>query len=77
MTSDDIYTAYTPAGPPAPFLRRWATALGRGLGAAVKRLQYTRMIEALNHLTDAQLAEIELQRSDIPAYAHRLVYELD
>lgn len=41
--------------------------------AAVKILQHARMMSVLASLSDAQLAEIGIERSDIPLYAKRLM----
>lgn len=45
-----------------------------GLAAGVKRIQYARQMEALAQMPNHQLAEIGLRRSEIPAYAWRLIY---
>jgi len=45
------------------------------VSAGVKVLQYSRMVQALSGMSDAQLAAIDLERKDIPAHAHRCIYE--
>ena len=49
-------------------------ALGRHLGAGLKRLQYGRMISLLDRLPDLYLAKAGLQRRDIPERARQAVY---
>ncbi|MGC1505619.1 MAG: DUF1127 domain-containing protein [Sulfitobacter sp.] len=41
--------------------------------AAVKTLQMARMLSTLSNMSDHQLAEIGIQRSDIPKYAETLM----
>lgn len=49
--------------------------LARRLAAALKLVQYGRQVQALSQLPDHLLADIGLRRSEIPAYARRLIYE--
>ncbi len=51
----------------------FAARLGRRLNVALKRLQYARMMQALDTLSNAQLAEMGLEREDIAARARRLI----
>jgi uncharacterized protein YjiS (DUF1127 family) len=54
-----------------------ARRAGSALAAALKRLEYGRMMQALERLPDHELAAIGLRRADIPAFARRLIYESD
>ncbi len=63
--------AQTGALDPRPALER----LGAGFRRAVRTMQYARMREALSQLSDAQLAEIGLTRSDISSRAHACIYD--
>ena len=54
---------------------RIAGRIRRRLAAALKQVQYGRQMQALGQLSDRQLAEIGLRRSEIPAYAWRLIHE--
>lgn len=51
--------------------------LREGIASIVKRAQYAQMVRALNSLPDDVLRQIGLQRSEIPARAHWLVYDGD
>lgn len=58
-------------------VRGIARRAGRALPAALKQLEYGRMMQVLRRLPDKELAAIGLRRADIPAYARRLIYESD
>lgn len=63
-TLDHVSVAET-----TPFQRlaQWAKQAG-------KSIQYSQMLRALALLDDSQLARLGIDRTDIPAYAHRLIY---
>ena len=44
------------------------------LHGAMRAVQYSRMLQALSELSDAQLEQAGLTRSDIPARAHYCIY---
>lgn len=69
MTIQETFHTATAGGRSRPLAR-----LAAALGAAVKRLQCARMVTALGQLSDSQLAEIGIARSEIAAHAHRLVH---
>ena len=48
-------------------------AVGKGFRAALQALQTARMMQALSQLGDEQLAQIGIERRDIPSYAERLI----
>lgn len=74
MTFDETYQSHASPSRLTALARHGARALAARTGAAVKRLQYTRMLSALNQLSDAQLRQIGLARKDIPARARHAVY---
>lgn len=49
------------------------TKLKSHLSSALKTYQYARMMSALSHLSDSQLSEIGVTRTDIPKYAEKLM----
>ena len=49
-------------------------ALGRGLMAGVRKIQYGRMLSILHQLDDGQLARLEVVRDGIEAHARTVVY---
>ncbi|MEB8385818.1 hypothetical protein OO012_01140 [Rhodobacteraceae bacterium KMM 6894] len=64
----------------------WATHLGsafvrsgvattRGLSALVRSFQLSQMIKVLHYMTDQQLAELGVERAEIPAHAKRILAE--
>jgi len=55
-------------------LRRLTRRCGQALSRAVRRVQYGQMVSVLIRLPDQQLAQIGIRRSDIPAYARKLIY---
>lgn len=75
MTLHDTFGSNLTTTSPRNWLGRHATALWRGLVAGVNRMQYARMVAVMNEMSDEHLAAIGKQRSDIPAYAHELIYE--
>ncbi|HUF88223.1 MAG TPA: DUF1127 domain-containing protein [Thermohalobaculum sp.] len=79
MASQGTYTLKAPAvrndGAGSRIASRLASRIGRRLAAALKQVQYGRQMQALSQLSDGQLAEIGLRRSEIPAYAWRLIHE--
>jgi len=77
MTYEATYREESPERLSTPPILRGAAAFRRRLAAAVRRLQYTRMISVLNELSNDQLAEIGVRRSDIRSYAHHLIYDAD
>jgi uncharacterized protein YjiS (DUF1127 family) len=46
---------------------------GAKVNAAVRTLQMARMMSTLSSMSDAQLAQIGISRSDIPEYAETLM----
>lgn len=58
-----------PAGPAAHGVRGAASALARAVRAVFRTIAHARMLSALHHMSDAQLARIGVARADIPAYA--------
>jgi len=44
-------------------------------GAAMKTLQAARMISTLSGMSDQQLAQIGISRSDIPEYSRTLIFD--
>ncbi len=54
-------------------LARSGSILKGKAAAVVKVLQHAQMMSALVKLSDAQLAAIGIERSDIPSYAERLI----
>ena len=54
-----------------------ASALRRHVATGVKHVQFAQMQSVLNRLSNQQLAQIGVQRSDIPAYARKLIYDGD
>ena len=58
-------------------LRLSAGSVARGISTAIKRLQYARMKSVLAQMPDHHLKAIGIRRSEIPAYAHRLVHGTD
>ena len=75
MASQGTYPLKAPAVRDDGAGSRIASRLGRRLAAALKQVQYGRQMQALGQLSDRQLAEIGLRRSEIPAYAWRLIHE--
>ena len=55
------------------FLNRALAAIGSGLSAAGTSLKVARMASALGNLSDYQLAEIGIKRSDIMRRAEHLI----
>lgn len=55
----------------------FATEIGRKGSTGVKFVQFGQMQSVLNRLSDQQLAQIGVRRSDIPAYARQLIYDTD
>jgi uncharacterized protein YjiS (DUF1127 family) len=53
------------------FFSRVFSALGRGLNAYMQRRSRAEVIEQLNAMTDAELAEMGLQRDEIHRYVFR------
>jgi uncharacterized protein YjiS (DUF1127 family) len=47
--------------------------LGGKANSALKTMQVARMMSALTNMSDHQLAQIGIQRSDIPKYAETLM----
>ena len=47
--------------------------IGAKAKAAVKALQMARMLSTLSNMSDYQLAQIGISRSDIPEYAEKLM----
>ncbi|WP_299784641.1 DUF1127 domain-containing protein [uncultured Marivita sp.] len=47
--------------------------VGNKAKAALKALQMARMLSTLSHMSDYQLAQIGISRSEIPAYAEKLM----
>ncbi|MEP5154094.1 DUF1127 domain-containing protein [Planktotalea sp.] len=47
--------------------------IGNGLSTMTKSMQHARMISALNSLTDHQLSEVGIKRSEIADYANKLM----
>jgi uncharacterized protein YjiS (DUF1127 family) len=56
-----------------PRLNERLAPLGARLGHVIRRLQHGRMMAVLNGMSDVQLANIGIARSDIPQHAARLV----
>ncbi len=50
--------------------------IGRASRSTLKALQTARMMQALNGLSDSQLAEIGVERRDIPRYAAHLMSDM-
>tara|TARA_R110002094_G_C4858530_1_gene207478 strand:+ start:644 stop:829 length:186 start_codon:yes stop_codon:yes gene_type:complete len=46
---------------------------GTNAHSAMKTLQMTRMLSTLSNMSDHQLTQIGIQRSDIPKYAESLM----
>ncbi len=63
----------TDQGPFAGF-RRLRAAIAEAFQRAVKRAQVARMIEVLSKLDTRALAEIGIERKEIPAYAVWLIH---
>lgn len=42
--------------------------------AGTKKVQYSKMIQAMDTLTDEQLLQINVARKDIPAHARTCIY---
>ena len=60
------------------YLNRALATIGSGMSAAGTSLKVARMASALNNLSDHQLAQIGITRSDIKRHAKSLVsYEYD
>ena len=55
------------------FLNRALAAIGSGMSAAGTSLKVARMASALSNLSDHQLAEIGIKRSDIMRRAEHLI----
>lgn len=53
---------------------RWIDRIASRLDRGIKAAQYGKMLQAMSALTDDQLAQIDLQRKDIPLHAHRAIY---
>lgn len=53
---------------------RGLAAVGRAIGSVVKTVQVARMMQVLATIDQQQLADLGIERSDIPAYAEWLVY---
>ena len=76
--------AYTMTRSPITELAsRVFTALSAGFGNVIAAMQHSRsmqarahLIEQLNNMTDAQLAEMNITRDQIPAYVFRDIYYL-
>jgi uncharacterized protein YjiS (DUF1127 family) len=49
--------------------------IGAQAHAALKSLQMARMLSTLANMSDHQLAQIGIRRSDIPKYAEKLMAE--
>ncbi len=47
--------------------------IGTKAKAALKALQMARMLSTLSNMSDYQLAQIGISRSEIPAYAEKLM----
>ena len=63
---------------PEGFARRRARSAFFGrLAAALKAVQYARMVSVLHRLSDSQLVSAGLRRRDIPEHARRLIYSDD
>lgn len=58
-------------------LRQSLLAFGQGLRTALHVYQTARMMQALNALSDRQLAEIGIERRDIPCHAERMMSETE
>ncbi len=55
-----------------------ATRFGKGAKSAVLKIQIARMESVLRNLSDSQLADIDLERRDIPDRARSLLgYQYD
>ncbi len=52
----------------------WIDRIIARLGRGVKAAQYGKMLQAMNTLSDEQLKQIGLQRSEIPHHAHLAIY---
>ena len=48
--------------------------IGTALGKTMRAMQYSRMMQALSEMSDAQLTIIGLTRADIPRHAYKCVY---
>ena len=57
----------------AEFPARALRAFGRGARSFVEAIQTGRMISVLNAMSETQLAELGIERGEIPSYAARLV----
>ncbi len=51
--------------------------IGNALEKTIRAIQYSRMMQALSELSDAQLSAIGLTRADIPRRAHECIYGED
>lgn len=72
------FTAGHSIGLSDPFVTARATfrsAIRRPLDAFALQRRYTRTCDALNALSDRNLADLGFVREDVPAIAHRSVYE--
>ena len=55
-------------------LPRFTGSLAKRISSAVRRLQYGRMKSILGQMPDHHLDAIGIQRSEIAAYSHELIY---
>lgn len=54
-------------------LSGFGTKVAASTGSTLKTLQTARMMSALSSMSDNQLSQIGIQRSDIPEYANTLM----
>jgi len=52
----------------------WIDRIASRLNRGIKAAQYGKMLQVMTALSDEQLAQIGLQRSEIPLHAHRAIY---
>lgn len=68
-------TASATAKPITAFLLRFAAQTQITARSVLRPLQTARMMSVLANMSDQQIAEIGISRSDIPQYADRLMSE--
>lgn len=56
-------------------VKAFLARFGRGAKSTLTTLQTARMMSVLSDMSDQQLAQIGISRSDIPEYAERLILE--
>jgi hypothetical protein len=52
----------------------WIDRIADRFDRAIKAAQYGKMLQVMTALSDEQLEQIGLQRSEIPLHAHQAIY---